>query len=70
MLLNKDKDFNKHLNFSKGLSNSIESLENNLMTIGERLNGIKRFENETKASLLEQITQGQNQIYQPKGYES
>ena len=58
----KETEFQGHLNFSAGLSNSIDDLQKSLKSIEQRIADANNFEKETKSSLLEKIGSDQRKI--------
>ena len=58
----KETEFQGHLNFSAGLSNSIDDLQKSLKSIEQRITDANNFEKETKSSLLEKIGSDQRKI--------
>ena len=62
VLTEKEKNFQTHMNYSHGLSDSINNLEQSLTTMENRLADAKKFERETKTTLLDQITRDKQQI--------
>merc|ERR1719334_586808 len=60
----KEKHFQTHMNFSRGLSSSITNLEQSLSSMENRLADAKKFENETTTTLLDQIKGDKQHIRQ------
>merc|ERR1719204_280917 len=58
----KEKHFQTHMNFSRGLSSSITNLEQSLSSMENRLADAKKFENETTTILLNQIKEDKQHI--------